>query len=210
MTDEGQTLDDELSEIESLRHEKQRLEEEKAKYLKTIGDQGNQIGDMRHIIAQQMEQTQTDDWDYDPQEKEIRELKNKFTQLEQSEAIRKLEEQYPGFRELPQNEEFNEWIQGSPVRSALYSRANGMDLAAANEMLALWQERQKIAEELQQQGTTKRRQALRNATMEKGSGGGERKQYYTHQELQELRGKPDEWAARWPEIQQAYAEGRVK
>lgn len=200
MTDE---IDAELSEIEQLRQENNRLKH-------TVGDQGNQIGDLRKLVTDSLPKEE-DDWDYDPQEKEIRSLKSEIGQIKQTEALRQLEGDFPGFRELPNNQEFQDWIQESPVRADLYRRADGMDLSAAREMLALWKEREKIREELQVQGTTQRRQALKNATMEKGSSGGQRKQYYSRQELIDMRWRePDRFAAEWPEIQKAYAEGRVR
>ncbi len=201
MTDE---IDAELSEIEQLKKENKHLKH-------VVGDQGNQIGELRQVVAQQLEtRPSDDDWDVDPQEKEIRQLKSDMNQIRQTEALRQLETDFPGFRELPAKQEFQDWIQESGTRADLYRRADNMDFSAAREMLSLWQEREKLKEELQVQGNTQRRQALRNATMEKGSAGGTKRAYYTRQELREMRNQPDVWAANWPDIQKAYAEGRVK
>lgn len=213
MTEEG--LDQELAEIEQLRSQVNEYKQKESRLLKTIGDQGNQIGELRQVVGQQLDQIQgsnpsEDDWDYDPQEKEIRQLKSQMNQIQQTEALRQLETDFPGFRELPANQEFIDWIGESPVRADLYRKADGLDLGAAREMLSLWKEREQLKEDLQVQGNTQRRQALRNASMEKGSAGGTKKTYWTRQEVREMRNNPSEWAANWPEIQKAYAEGRVR
>lgn len=212
MTDEG--LDAELAEIDQLRNKVSEYKQKESRYLKTIGDQGNQIGELRQVVGQQYKQLEggknPDDWDYDPQEQEIRQLKTQIGQIQSAEAVRQLESDFPGFRELPNNQEFMDWVGESPVRAELYRRADSMDLGSAREMLSLWKERENLKEELQVQGNTQRREALRAATMEKGSAGGARKAYWTRQELQQMRQNPSEWAANWPEIQKAYAEGRVR
>ena len=199
MTDE---IDAELSEIDKMKEENQHLK-------RVIGDQGNQIGDLRKMVETSL--PQEDDWDFDPQEKELQGLKADIGQMKQAEALRQLEQSYPGFRELPKNQEFQDWIQDSPVRADLYRRADQMDFNAAQEMLSLWREREKLREEMGVQVNTQRRQALKDATMEKGSAGGTRTKYWTRKELQDMRWQePAKFAAQWPEIKKAYEEGRVK
>ena len=213
MTDEGQTIEQELNEVDSLR---KQWEEKESHYKKIIGDQGNQIGVLNKVANQVIEndlaQAQpVDDYYDDPVQRDVNELKGVVNNMRQGEVLRELEAKFPGYRDLPKDEKFMEWVQDSPVRSDLYVRADSMDLGAATEMLSLWEERQKLAEELQIQGTSNRKRALNDASMEKGSaGGGTRKNYYTHLELQELRQNPDEWAAKWPDILKAYSEGRVR
>ena len=140
-----------------------------------------------------------------------KDLKTEVGQIKQQEALRQIEQSFPGYRELPKNKDFQDWVQESPVRADLYHRANGYDFGAATEMLSLWQEREKLKEELQVQGNTQRRQALRNASMEKGSAGGTKQTYFKRQELQDMRWQqPEKFAAMWPEIQKAYNERRVR
>ena len=59
MTDE---IDAELSDIERMKEENQHLK-------RVIGDQGNQIGDLRKLVTESL--PKEDDWDYDPQEREL-------------------------------------------------------------------------------------------------------------------------------------------
>lgn len=198
MTDE---IDAELSEIETLKNENNHLK-------RVVGDQGNQIGDLRKMVETSI--PQEDDW-IDPQDKELRELKSEVGQIKQQEALRELESSFPGFRDLPSNQEFQDWVQESGTRANLYNRANSYDFGAAREMLSLWQERQKLKEELQVQGNTQRRQALRNASMEKGSAGGTRQNYYTRQEVINMKiHEPLRFEKEWPEIKKAYEQGRVR
>lgn len=197
-----------------MSEEDRDYESEIAALQKKLGDQGNEIGQLRKV-ADQVLQTQVEqqeaEWDYDPQEKEIRSLKSEVNQIKEAEAVRRLEADFPGFRELPNNQEFQDWVQESPVRSDLYRRADGMDLAAAREMLALWNEREKMRQELQIEGNSHRRQALKDATMEKGSAGGGRKQYYSRTELIDMRlNNPAKYESMRDDIMQAYREGRVR
>lgn len=215
MSDEGQ-IQAELSEIEQLRNRVNELETTNQKHLKTIGDQGNQIGDLRQVVSQQIEQqTSHDDYDYfdDPHEKELRQIKSEVSQLRTQDALRQLEDDFPGFRELPNNTEFQDWVAESPTRADLYRRADSMDINAAREMLSLWHEREQMKADLQVQGKTQRREALNAATMEKGTAGGAKTTYWDRRDLQDMRTNParaDEWASKWPDIQKAYAEGRVR
>lgn len=199
MTDE---IDAELSEIEQLRAQN-------AEFRQIVGRQGNEIGDLRRMVETTL--PKEDDWDYDPQQKELNQLKSEVGQIKQAEQLRQLESEFPNFRDLPKNKEFTDWIADSGTRSDLYYRANNMDLAAAREMLSLWKEREKVREELQVQGNSQRRQALKAASMEKGSAGGVKTNYYSRKELQDMRWKdPARFAREWDDIKKAYEEGRVR
>ena len=185
---------------------------------KKLGDQGNEIGNLRKIadmqlqqqVNQQMEQVE-DDWYADPVSKDVTALKGELTQIKQEQALRELENKHPGFRELPKDEAFAGWVAKSQYRTNLYGKADNMDFAAADELFTAWEEQQESANSASQQERTNRNKALNNATMEKGSSGGSRKTYFSRTELINLRlNNPNKYEAMRDEIMQAYAEGRVR
>lgn len=183
---------------------------------KKLGDQGNEIGQLRRIADQQIQQqlsqpVEEDDWYSDPAEKKVAALESKLNTIEQQQAIRELESKHPGFRDLPKDESFAAWVGNSQYRSNLYQKADALDMTAADELFTAWEEQQEAANNQHQTRSEERQQALNNATMEKGSAGGTRRKYYSRTELIDLRiNNPQKFEAMSEEIQKAYAEGRMR
>ena len=208
MTDEsGLTVTEEVD-IEALI-------EQNNNFKKKLGDQGNEIGTLRRsldtVLQQQTSQVEEDDWFVDPTEKKLGALESELTTIKQSQALRELEAKHPGFRDLPQDESFAGWISKSQYRSNLYAKADRMDMDAADELFTAWEEAQESAGQAHQAQSTNRKQALNAATMEKGSAGGIRKEYYSRSELIDMRiNNPTKYEANRDQIMKAYAEGRVR
>ena len=208
MTDEsGLTVTEEVD-IEALI-------EQNNNFKKKLGDQGNEIGSLRRsldtVLQQQTSQVEEDDWFVDPTEKKLGALESELTTIKQSQALRELEAKHPGFRDLPQDESFAGWISKSQYRSNLYAKADRMDMDAADELFTAWEEQQESAGQAHQAQSTSRKQALNAATMEKGSAGGIRKEYYSRSELIDMRiNNPTKYEANRDQIMKAYAEGRVR
>ena len=99
------TEESDLTVIEEVDHEA-----EIAALRKKLGDQGNEIGQLRKIadmqLQQQINQTpvEEDDWYSDPTEKKVNALEGELNQMKQSQALRELESKHPGFRDLPKDE----------------------------------------------------------------------------------------------------------
>ena len=220
MTDEVQAIEDALTgdgltetviDVDQLAKENQHLK-------KKLGDQGNELGTLRRGMDQilqnqlnQQQETLEDDWDFDPIQKEVSGLKNELSSIKQQAALKELETKHPGYGELPNNEAFQGWVNKSQYRSNLYSKADSMDLAAADELFTAWEESQETANNDYQQVRTNRNQALNDATMEKGSAGGMRKTYYSRTALIDMRiNNPAKYEAMRDDIMKAYADGRVK
>lgn len=205
------TKESDLTVTEVIDHEA-----EIAALQKKLGDQGNEIGQLRKIADQQLQQqvnqpVEEDDWYVDPAEKKVRALESKLNTIELSQALRDLENKHPGFRDLPKDESFAGWVQGSQYRSNLYQKAEMMDMAAADELFTAWEEQQEAANNQHTEERSNRNKALNDATMEKGSAGGSRKQYFSRTELIDLRiNNPNKYEAMRDEIMQAYADGRVR
>ncbi len=192
------------------------LIEQNNNFKKKLGDQGNEIGNLRRsldtVLQQQTSQkVEEDDWFVDPTEKKVSAIESELNNLKQSQALRELEAKHPGFRDLPQDESFAGWISKSQYRSNLYAKADRMDMDAADELFTAWEEQQESAGQAHQSQSTSRKKALNDATMEKGSAGGMRKQYYSRSELIDLRiNNPSKYEANRDDIMRAYAEGRVR
>ena len=192
------------------------LIEQNNNFKKKLGDQGNEIGDLRRnldtVLQQQITQpVAEDDWYADPTEKKVNALEGELNQMKQSQALRELENKHPGFRDLPKDESFASWVGNSQYRSNLYKKADNLDITAADELFTAWEEQQEAAGNQQAQRTGQRKQALNDATLEKGSAGGMRKQYFKRSELIDLRiNNPAKYESMRDEIMQAYTDGRVK
>ena len=206
MTDES-----ELTVTEVVDHEA-----EIAALKKKLGDQGNEIGQLRKVADMQLQQQLTqpeeeDDWYIDPSEKKVKALESKLNSIEQSQALRELESKHPGFRDLATDESFAGWVQGSQYRSNLYQKADMMDFNAADELFTAWEEQQEAANNQHAEQRSNRNNALKDASMEKGSAGGSRKTYFSRTELINLRmNNPNKYDSMRDEIMKAYSEGRVR
>ena len=124
MTDES----GELTVIEEVDHEA-----EIANLKKKLGDQGNEIGQLRKVADYNLQQqlnnqkeAEVDDWYADPAEKKVAALETKLSNIEQQQALRELETKHPGFRDLPKDEAFAGWVGKSQYRSNLYAKADMM------------------------------------------------------------------------------------
>ena len=189
--------------------------EENNNLKKKLGDQGNEIGQLRKVtdqlLQQQVSKVEESDFYSDPLEKEIKSVRNEIGSMKTEARLRELESRHPGFRELGGNEAFINWATSTPYRSTLASRADSMDLDAAEELLTAWEESQQSANQAHQEQREKRTNDLKAASMEKGSAGGGRKQYFSRTELINLRiNNPQKYEAMLPEIKAAYLEGRVR
>ena len=208
MTDEsGLTVTEEVD-VEALI-------EQNNNFKKKLGDQGNEIGDLRRsldqVLQQQVQPQVEEDWYSDPTEKKVNALEGELNSMKQTQALRELESRHPGCRDLPKDESFANWVGQSQYRSNLYNKADNLDFQAADELFTAWEEQQETANQEQGQRRTNRNKALNDAAMEKGSAGGMRKTYYSRSELINLRiNNPEKYEAQRDEIMKAYAEGRVR
>ena len=208
MTDEsGLTVTEEVD-VEALI-------EQNNNFKKKLGDQGNEIGDLRRsldqVLQQQVQPQVEEDWYSDPTEKKVNALEGELNSMKQTQALRELESKHPGCRDLPKDESFANWVGQSQYRSNLYNKADNLDFQAADELFTAWEEQQETANQEQGKRRTNRNKALNDAAMEKGSAGGMRKTYYSRSELINLRiNNPEKYEAQRDEIMKAYAEGRVR
>lgn len=194
----------------------EKIIEENQHLKKKLGDQGNELGQLRkgmdYMLQQQAQkEDDLDDWDADPVSKEVSAVKNELSSLKQEAALRDLESKHPGFRETSQSDEFQGWVTKSKYRSNLYGKADAMDLDAADELFTAWEESQEFATSQHQEERANRSEELKKASMEKGSAGGMKKTVYSRTALIDMQiNNPAKYEAMRDEIMQAYNEGRVK
>lgn len=184
---------------------------------KLIGRQGKELGELRNIvdgyIKGQLGQ---------PKVGEKEEGKHQDPEVEAGlRSIRKMETElalrdaHPDYKTIVQEPEFVEWIGKSKVRSKLFNAADQeYDFDAADELFGNYKELKllKATKEAESTADEKRKEALKAAKTGTGTGSGTSgKKIYLRADLIKLRQhNPEKYNAMDKEIQQAYAEGRVR
>jgi hypothetical protein len=136
-------------------------------------------------------------------------------QMRQTQAT-KLQEKFPDFQSIVASDDFANWIKSSRVRLDLFAKANNYDFDSAEELLETYTTikgiKSKQADEaLIKEDTSKRSEALKSATVQRGSNNEVSKPIYRRTDLIRLRMQdPERYNAMQDEIFAAYDEGRVK
>jgi hypothetical protein len=130
-------------------------------------------------------------------------------------AFTKMESQYPDYKDIVNDTNFIEWVESSEIRKELFQRADGYDYNSANELFGTWKQLSLLdnTRQVKEAEKTKRTKALRQTSTEGRSSGDSvgGKKMYRRSDLINLQvTDPRRYASLADEIQQAYAEGRVK
>jgi len=201
------------------------------------GKKAQEIGELRkltdQILQQQINSTTrkeepkeevVDDSDFfvDPQAAVQRAIANhpKIKQYEQqTEAalrqanLQKFEGKHSDYKDVLQEQDFQNWISSSPVRQRLFAQANSQyDFDAADEIFSQYKERKQYMSGAKEQLKDNRDAALKSASVPTGNNSAESsKKVYRRTDLIRLKmTDPNRYDALSEEIQKAYAEGRVK
>ena len=205
---------------------------------KELGRKANEVGELRRLTdeylrrelskpspaqtPQAVEEDEEVDFFVDPKKSvskavdanpKIRELEERLARKDQEEAIGKFEKKHPDYQAIGGSEEFQEWVGKSQYRARMFERADALDLEAADELLTMWKDFQKVkaASTVDQEQTEKRKRDLKAASGESNSTGESRKKVYSRVDLMRLRvNDPDKYNEMSDEIITAYREGRVK
>jgi len=206
---------------------------------KMIGRQAQEVHEVRsladQLLKQQLdsnkakqttEQTQEEDFFADPQNAVNRtvdqhpavlEAKRAAAEMRQYQNSQKLESQYPGYRNLATSEPFLNWVKASPVRIALYTKAESeLDYDSANELLGTYQELTNAkatqqATQMKAIETKAQDTAMKAASVDVGGSGEVSRKVYRRADLIKLKmTDPERYMALQDEIMSAYADGRVK
>ena len=200
---------------------------------KLIGRQAQEVGEMRKLADQLIQQNLNKEQPVAKQETEIDFFEDPKTavrkavaehpdviaarqatmQFKQMQTKQLLQNKHPDFAEVIQDGEFIEWVKASPIRLNMYALADAQyDFAAADELLSTFKQiRTAKAKETAEVGQQVRKQNLKAASVDVSGTGESSKKVYRRADLIRLRmTDPARYDALQDEIMAAYAEGRVK
>lgn len=200
---------------------------------KTLSRQGQELGEVRRLAdellrtqlqskpKQEKEQEEVDFF-ANPQEAVSRAIESnprliavetQALNAAKLQARQQISELHPDFQNVIQDEKFVEWVKASPIRLELARRADGYDVAAANELFGTYKTLYpKVETEEAKAEKAARSKAMKSAGVDTGGAGDTGgKKIYSRTALMNLRIKdPAKYEAMYDEILTAYAEGRVK
>jgi len=202
---------------------------------KLLGKQSSEVGELRKIVddfvksqiaaTSPQQKDEEDDVDFftDPDKAiakaianhpSVKQAEEASLAMKQQRILGKLQADHPDFIDIVQDGNFQEWVNGSSVRSELYERADKQfDYESANELLTLWKERQNMVQETAQIQQDDRKRQIKAASTGNARGSGERpsrKIYRRADIIKLMQTDPNRYQDMAAEIRQAYAEGRVK
>ena len=201
---------------------------------KDKGRMANEIGELRKltddILKQQLKpvteekenQIDLDDFLENPNQAVTKAIDSNPTIAALQEQIRqaKIAEQRKGFeakhedwKSVLDSEDFGKWVQGSTVRQKMFNEANSKyDYEVLDEVFGLYKDVRGVAKgKAEDIAASKRKQALKNTSVEKGSTGEVNKKVYRRTDLIRLKQTdPERYSAMNDEIMLAYAEKRVR
>lgn len=202
------------------------------------GRQGNELGDLRKIIddilderansspaPQHPEEEDVDFFD-DPKkattkwvqealksDPRLQEFENTSKQQAQASAAQRLMAKHPDGPEILQDPAFGEWIGKSQVRMKMFHDAHvNFDADVGIELFDLWKERKRDVQQVVDNSKKERRDQTRRASTGSGRSSESRSQpILSRDALVELRRTdPEKYMRLMPQIKKAYEERRVK
>ena len=203
---------------------------------KLLGRQSSEVGELRKIVDDfvksqleaktapaQTTQEEEIDWYLDPQKAvskaienhpKIKEAEQMSSQMAQAKALSDLQTKHPDFQQILGDASFGEWVSGSKIRLQLFKQADQeYDVEAADELLSTWKERKQYTSKAVEQERTERKKQVKSASTGAVSGSGEApsRKIYRRSDISKLmQTDPDRYMQLADEIQQAYAENRVR
>jgi hypothetical protein len=212
----GKTFEDVVDSYVNLEKEFGRSRQEVGE-LRQLADRFIQ----RDIQPTQPEEEVVEEPDYydNPQaavdkaiKKALKPLEDTLNQSARRAARDKLIATHPDAEQLAGTDEFQRWINESPVRTRLFKDAHeGFDLEAANELLGTYKSLNATNAVTTQAAKAEQEQTLRAATLETGGTGETGKKIMRRSDLIRMRiNDPDRYMSMQDEILRAYQEGRVR
>ena len=200
---------------------------------KLIGRQAQEVGEMRKLADQLIQQSLNKEQPVAKQETEIdffedpktavqkaveahpdiiaaREAAQQFKKMQTQQL---LQQKHPDFAEVVGDGEFQEWVKASPIRLNMFAMADSQyDFDSADELLSTFKQiRTAKAQQTADAGQKMLKQNLKAASVDVGGTGESSAKIYRRADLIRLKmTDPDRYEQLQPEIMKAYAEGRVK
>ena len=199
---------------------------------KELGRKNNEVGELRKLtddfLKQKIEPTVTkepnidlDDLLEDPNKVITKAMDDnpRIAALEKQLQDALVEKEREGFeskhtdwQDTLNSTDFQSWIQKSAVRQRMFDQANKYDYAMADELFTTYGELRGASKEVAEtKAATKRKKALQNTSVERGSTGEVTKKIYKRADLIRLQmTDPSRYRDMDEEIMLAYQEGRVR
>lgn len=200
---------------------------------KLIGKQAQEVGEVRKLAdeliknnlaskTQQVEEEPEVDFFEDPRKAvqktveahpDVLAARQAAQEFKKMQVQQKLQQAHPDFAQIVQDPGFADWVKGSSVRMALYSKADAeFDFDSANELLSTFKELRGVrVKQTESAGEAIRKKDMKTAAVDVGGTGESSKRVYRRADLIRLKmTDPNRYEALQPEIMAAYAEGRVK
>ena len=200
---------------------------------KLIGRQAQEVGEMRKLADQLIQQNLNKEQPVAKQETEIdffedpktavqkavethpdiiaaREAAQQFKKMQTQQL---LQQKHPDFAEVVGDGEFQEWVKASPIRLNMFAMADSQyDFQAADELLSTFKQIRGVkAKQTADVGKQVLKQNLKAASVDTGGTGESSAKVYRRADLIRLKmTDPDRYEQLQPEIMKAYAEGRVR
>lgn len=137
-------------------------------------------------------------------------------QAQQEMAKQNLAQRHPDFPQLLQESDFTEFTNSSSIRQELFKRAHAYDVDAADELFSTYKQlkaakKQQLSQAEIDLEKKARDKSLQSASIETSGTGESSKKILRRTALMELQIRnPLKYEAMLPEIERAYAEGRVR
>lgn len=197
-----------------------------------IGRQSQEVGELRktfdsyvmtQLNAPKNEPEEDVDFFVDPEKAvaraiesnpKLKEAEAVVAEYRKSTALSQLTSKHPDMKDILGDQNFQDWVQGSKIRTQLFKQADSnYDYEAADELFSLWKERKTLANETAKVEKKARDQQAKQAATGKVRGSAEpsSRKVYRRADIRKLMTEdPDRYMQMAPEIRQAYAEGRVR
>jgi hypothetical protein len=146
----------------------------------------------------------------------LAQLENSARAVKRNEMLSNLEKEFGKLETIGADPSFQEWVTGSKIRTELFMRADqGLDEAAARELLTTWKERSLInsTKQAKEDQEEELQRNLSAASSVKGASGASESggKVYRRADIIRLQiTDPKRYDTLLPEIRKAYTEGRVR
>jgi len=202
---------------------------------RTIGQQGNELGNLRQTFEAMARQAQSvpaqpepepeeADFFVDPQKAvdsrinnhpALREAREMAQKLAYAQGLTTLHQRHPDLEAVVGSPEFQKWIESSPARLRRYQYADQSgDVDEADDLISTFKQLNKTIATAKQAEKTAQKKAVRAAAAAGPRGNADAassKRVYRRADIRQLMKEDyDRYESLMPEIMAAYAEGRVR
>lgn len=202
---------------------------------KIMSRQGQEVGEVRRLadellksqLSKKAEEEKPEEVDFFENPKEairqaianspdVIEAKQSALKLQQEAAQREFVRRHPDYGQIVQDGEFIDWVNSSKKRAQMYNEAINYDVDSGDELLSTWKQlksvkQQQVSKAVSETEKKARDESLKVAAVETGGTGETSRKVYRRADLMNLRIRdPLKYEAMLPDIEKAYAEGRIR